>query len=82
MSFDIDDLKSDFWDDFNKEIKPTVESNLEHFIDRYLESHMKDQPYSVECEYCHKSLDVTKRMVDLSYDVSIRVEPCDCQKGE
>lgn len=82
MSFDIDGLKDDIWDDLQNEIKQCVDNNVEHFVDRKLDSHMEDQPYSIECSYCHKDLDVTMKSVDSSYDLSLRIEPCDCQKDE
>ena len=82
MGFDTDSLKDDICEGIKDDIKDIIDSNVEHFVEKYLDAHLDDQPYSIECEYCHKDLDVTRKQVDCSFDLILRVEPCDCQKEE
>jgi hypothetical protein len=45
-----------------------------------LEKHMKDQPCEINCSGCGADLHITKKTVHYDFDLSIEVEPCDCQK--
>jgi hypothetical protein len=45
-----------------------------------LDKHMMDQPWSITCSECGNDLYVTKKDVDYQFDLSIQVDPCDCQK--
>lgn len=74
MAFDAESIRDSIINGFDDLIKDELQTAIE--------DHMGDQPWSVECSYCHKTLNVSMSQVDSSGDLSIRVDPCDCQKDE
>lgn len=71
MGFDPERVKNDILDGFEDLVKDEIQSAIE--------DHMSDQPCLVECSYCHATLNVSMSQVDSWNDLSIRVDPCNCQ---
>ena len=45
-------------------------------IEKVIESHMSDQPYSVVCSNCGNGLDCASADTDSDLDLSIKIDPC------
>jgi hypothetical protein len=72
MSIKIDNIRDRILDTLIDEMEDTIADALK--------DHLDDQPYSIECEFCGRDLNVIRKDLDKDYDLRIRVEPCDCQK--
>ena len=46
-------------------------------VEKEIEGHMADQPYSVTCAACGKDL-VHTAEIDSDYDITLSVKPCVC----
>lgn len=49
-------------------------------IEKRLDGHMNEQPYSIKCSLCGSELNLFTTDVDIEFDLSIYVDVCDCQK--
>jgi len=50
-------------------------------LEEVISNHMDNQPYSVKCMSCGKTL-ICSSKLDKELDLSLEVEPCDCCKEE